>query len=480
MKVIIYATGQLFERYKEKINWSQVVAVADKRVRETGTINSVPLIPAKDLDCFAFDYIAVFSNSLYEEIRMELAGEYFIPEDKIIPWRAVIAGEEAAPAEILKYYKSFCIERRCGKILDMGMAEIPRRCLLKEEFITYAHTGESILDGVKGSGAIQNVNLYDNLYETPKACKNSYDVVFLWDEKQCSEAVLNHVKERTRYILLFTHYLSAGMPVKKRVCEKLEQAGKVACISTLHGLLWTVDTQHKDCGKDMAVYVVAHKKYHVRSDCLYRPLYVGGYSEPGQLMEQEGENIAYLNGTINECTALYWIWKNTDEQYVGLNHYRRYFYNDEIRSMDNYLTMEHAWEILREYDMILPVTYPSEQLTVYEQIYGTVDHELCRRAYHILRGKLEEKQPGYVEAFENVMNGSNTFLCNMFITRREILNRYCEWLFSFLTEAAKETDVEGYDRYSRRVMGFYAERMWSVWLRKNRLRIKKLPYVIVK
>ena len=215
MKVIIYATGQLFERYKEKINWSQVVAVADKRVRETGTINSVPLIPAKDLDCFAFDYIAVFSNSLYEEIRMELAGEYFIPEDKIIPWRAVIAGEEAAPAEILKYYKSFCIERRCGKILDMGMAEIPRRCLLKEEFITYAHTGESILDGVKGSGAIQNVNLYDNLYETPKACKNSYDVVFLWDEKQCSEAVLDHVIERTRYILLFTHYLSAGMPVKK-------------------------------------------------------------------------------------------------------------------------------------------------------------------------------------------------------------------------------------------------------------------------
>lgn len=78
------------------------------------------------------------------------------------------------------------------------------------------------------------------------------------------------------------------------------------------------------------------------------------------------------------------------------------------------------------------------------------------------------------------MNGHSAFLCNMFVTRREILNRYCEWLFSFLIEAAEAIDVEGYDSYSQRVIGFFAERMWTVWLRKNKLKIKELPYVVVK
>ena len=40
-----------------------------------------------------------------------------------------------------------------------------------------------------------------------------------------------------------------------------------------------------------------------------------------------------------------------------------------------------------------------------------------------------------------------------------------------------EIDVENCDNYSRRVIGFFAERMWTVWLRKNRVKVKELPYV---
>ena len=49
-----------------------------------------------------------------------------------------------------------------------------------------------------------------------------------------------------------------------------------------------------------------------------------------------------------------------------------------------------------------------------------------------------------------------------------------------MIEAAEAIDVEGYDSYSQRVIGFFAERMWTVWLRKNKLKIKELPYVVVK
>ena len=97
-----------------------------------------------------------------------------------------------------------------------------------------------------------------------------------------------------------------------------------------------------------------------------------------------------------------------------------------------------------------------------------------------MRKGIEKHQPEYLQIFDDVMNGHSAFLCNMFVTRREILNRYCEWLFSFLIEAAEAIDVEGYDSYSQRVIGFFAERMWTVWLRKNKLKIKELPYVVVK
>lgn len=57
------------------------------------------------------------------------------------------------------------------------------------------------------------------------------------------------------------------------------------------------------------IYVVTHKRYNVRSDNLYYPLCVGEYRQESFLSEHDGENIVYLNKKINECTALYWIWK---------------------------------------------------------------------------------------------------------------------------------------------------------------------------
>ena len=34
--------------------------------------------------------------------------------------------------------------------------------------------------------------------------------------------------------------------------------------------------------------------------------------------------------------------------------------------------------------------------------------------------------------------------------------------------------------YSQRVIGFFSEWMWTVRLRKNKLRIKELPYIIIR
>lgn len=477
MKIIIYAMGQLFERYKKEIDWNNVIALADKTVELLCNNYSVPVISPESIGNMDYDFIAVFSNKLYETIRIELIGEYFIPQEKIIPWWEIVPGIDFVESECLQSCQAFCLSRRCKRVLDVGMSMMAGKYLTKDEFLPMEGT---CLDGIGSDEADYNKNLYDHFYKDIKECKENYDAVILWDGLGCTDSQLLHIEKQARYILLYTHYLMKNMLVKEIMEKKLYPYGKVICLSKAEGLFWIVDTQYREIKDDLSIYIVIHKNYAIQNDFLYKPLCVGEYVNKEYLTEHIGDNIAYLNKKINECTALYWIWKNTNTKYVGLNHYRRYFYNNELASMDNYLDMTHACGFLREYDIILPVTLPMVNMTEFEQIYNTIDHGLCEKAHSIIRKKIEDNQPDYLQSFDSVMNGHNSFLCNMFVTKREILNRYCEWLFSFLIDAAEEVDVEGYDSYSQRVVGFFAERMWTVWLRKNRLKIKELPYVLVK
>lgn len=477
MKIIVYATGQVFEQYKEKIRWKDIILICDKKADHsffTYQNYTVSMVMPDALQDIEYDFIAVFSNIYFEEIRMELVGKYFVSKNKIIPWRAIIPGADTTKTDAFTFFRPYFQERKYKRFLDVGMNFLSGRYLAKTEFTL----GEDIvLDGISGESAIYNQNLYDHVYKRISDCEERYDLIFLSDE-QYQDDMLDHFCGRTKTMI----YSAKGNGILKEKYDqnRLKKYGRWKCISTMEGDFYLIDLERKTVPEDISIYIIIHKKYNIYSDDIYRPLCVGDYQEEGRLTEKSGDNISYLNKKINECSALYWIWKNTNTEIVGLNHYRRYFYNNEINNMDNYLDAEHVSGIMKDYDIILPVTMPLEQLTIYQQLETTMNPELCQKGYSIIRKKIEEKQPDYLWAFDSVMQGHVVFNCNIFVTKREILNRYCEWLFSFLIGAAEEIDVEGYDSYSQRVMGFFAERMWTVWLRKNKLRIKELPYVLIR
>lgn len=474
--IIIYGMGRLFQNYQEKLNWQKIAAVADKKVENASEYCGVPLIPPEQIEKQTYDYVVIFSVKFYDEIKSQLIGDYFVPDEKIISWKALIPDNRCTDAQIIEYYKNIIREFRFHRILDVGMPLFARYFYAAGEILP----DYSIqMDGVGGKVCLMGKNLYRAVYKTAEECTEKYEAALLWNGSDDLEESIQKLQCRTRYILLHTFYAPEEINSMEKIDTILRNYPVKKRLSGMNGIFWLVDLQPRTIEEEITVYVVTHKAYQVQHDDLYQPVCVGNsYSNAGYLSEKTGDNIAYLNEKINECTALYWIWKNTGTKYAGLNHYRRYFYNNGIRNTGNYLDKETAYGYLQEYDMILTMASPLYEKTVLDQVRDSMDGDLCMKALGILRDSVHRHQPDYLEAFDYVIHGNKVHLCNMFLTRREILNAYCQWLFSFLTEAAEDLCIDGYGAYDKRAMGFWAERMLSVWLLKQDLKIKELPYVI--
>ena len=79
--------------------------------------------------------------------------------------------------------------------------------------------------------------------------------------------------------------------------------------------------------KKIEIYIAIHKKAKVLERECYIPLHVGaeGKEDLGFTRDNTGDNISCKNLNYCELTGLYWIWKHSKADIVGLVHYRRYF-----------------------------------------------------------------------------------------------------------------------------------------------------------
>ncbi len=207
----------------------------------------------------------------------------------------------------------------------------------------------------------------------------------------------------------------------------------------------------------MAVYVAAHKAYTVRETPGYIPLQVGAalHEALPYTGDNTGDHISEKNPTYCELTGLYWIWKNTDDPYKGLVHYRRYFMQG-----GDLLSETAIRQLLKTYDAILP---PAEYLR------EPASEEFCLYSGHprdlsLLREAVEAVDPTVLPTFDKVMGGNRLHLYNMVIARQETFDRYCQWLFAVLGHMEPRVDMTGYTPYQQRLYGFLGERLLNVWL----------------
>ena len=230
------------------------------------------------------------------------------------------------------------------------------------------------------------------------------------------------------------------------------------------------------------MYVITHKSFEMPQISGYKSLLVGANNInlnniklSMDYYDNTGKNISNKNKNYCELTGLYWMWKNSNSEILGLCHYRRYFTNAHIGSKEKkFLDAEDIEKIFKKYDVVVPKKrYYKEKVIQAVNIAPNMDDikEMERAILNV--------SPEYIDAYYKFLNGNKCYLYNMCIMRKKILDQYCNWLFKILDFIENEYEIDNSDPYRSRLFGFLSERLIYVWLIKNidKLRIKEVRVV---
>jgi len=248
------------------------------------------------------------------------------------------------------------------------------------------------------------------------------------------------------------------------------------------------------------ILICCHKPCELppNPDGLFLPIQVGaaisdadlGMQRDDQVNDVPCDNISAKNKSYCELTALYWAWKNIKKlypnlEYIGLNHYRRYFSFDKKNCFDDAVILPEnevkkyeldkskLEKILSKYDALLakPRVYPYSLEVDYSVCHVSEDLRTLKKIIH-------EKYPEYDKDVYSVMTcGCRLSPYNMTVIGWNDFDAYCTWLFNILFEAEKEIDISKYNAVQGRIFGYMAERMFNVWMRHN---LKKVKYMNIK
>lgn len=215
------------------------------------------------------------------------------------------------------------------------------------------------------------------------------------------------------------------------------------------------------------VIVATHKNVAMPTDPLYLPVFVGKDLHPDVNHtfqgDNTGDNISKENAHYNELTAIYWGWKNLDVDALGLVHYRRYLSLNKKKSLNAILSEQQTEKLLNQYDIILPQKRNYYIETNESHYLHAHEHE----PFNVMRQVIQQEYPEYEDAFETVMKRTWAHMFNMFIMKKQPLNKYLTWLFAVLHKVEERIDISSYSPYEQRVYGFLSELLLDVWLIKH-------------
>jgi len=179
--------------------------------------------------------------------------------------------------------------------------------------------------------------------------------------------------------------------------------------------------------------------------------------EKSFLFDDTHDNISTMNKWMGDLTGLYWVWKNTNDEFVGVNQYRRkWLIREDLKLSDNTL---YVTSPLRFHKTI-------KGEVVDETLYG--QYRMCHTdiGIRILKDAVFQKRIDIPQHVLDLLDTQIDFYpFNMFFTHRDVFNKVCEVLFEILFELYNGTRyllpyVQPSDQ--TRMLAFLSERLLSI------------------
>ncbi|WP_019552551.1 DUF4422 domain-containing protein [Propionispira raffinosivorans] len=499
MAAVLFGTGEVLKGLRDVIDFEQILCLADNSVKKQHTfLYGKKIIAPEEIKQYDFSSIVIFSTKNFFEIYKQLVNDLQIPESKVFSWYFYAEKEKVSieKKQMFSAWRSVegiisCMRLKNLKtVLDFGQQLGRYDVLNRQDTRLCGLDGEYLLDSYKllaGKRYASSYNLYEHIYTRKGELMNqNYDAILFLNS--FFDMKLEDCKEHIRQTYLLSEYIILNIPWQNNGRYKhwtkmvFQEFGQVEVVANAFSCFLMIK-KHRQLKNTVKVYVVTHKKFTLPKGKIYIPIHAGSQNKAGYgyIRDDTGENISSLNPWINECTALYWMWKHVHCQYIGLNHYRRYLLKDKTdESLNNILDEDVIRDWLKKYDVLVAraeCSYPDR--TVNKVLFDGVMRDAYDIGMKIVKNLLIQRQPEYVDAFDMVMLGMAFYPCNMFVMKKAVLDVYCEWLFSFITDAASFIDISKYDDYSKRIIGFIAERMLTVWLMHHQLRVRECPVLLI-
>jgi hypothetical protein len=224
----------------------------------------------------------------------------------------------------------------------------------------------------------------------------------------------------------------------------------------------------------MVIYSIGNRIWNRYVDNILRkPIQVGNPQYFNNILsDKTNDNISNKNSSYSELTALYWIWKNSKEDIIGIEHYRRVFLNS-MNEKDPILKNDII-KLLQTYDCIVPNRHEIKNKLINSQIIPLMSYILPKILLIIKR-----IYPNYFETAKTILENNNWYIhCNMMITSKTIYDNYCDWLFTILFIFEKllkdKHEILNYPR----LFGYISEHIFIIWLTVNKINFIEKPIVM--
>jgi len=236
-----------------------------------------------------------------------------------------------------------------------------------------------------------------------------------------------------------------------------------------------------------------HKEFLHNPMCDWiRPIGVNGFFSPAFLNDNAGDNISHLNNYYCELTAQYWAWKNLQTDFVGFYHYRRYlnflaqpgFHENTSVDAENAATAIAFLSTDEQLAALKKMLTVSDVVTAQRShMVPNIEAQYCsvveRAPWEAFLAEIKNRFPQAPNAQTFFQVVSATPICNMYVMKKAVFDRYCEDLFAIIDPVFQRIGAP-YNDYNNRYPGFLAERFLGYWLHIHHISAIEVPMIVIK